>query len=115
MYSKVKTRSSIKSLITPKTKSHAALEVLTKKGWLVVDTNSPWVAIDVHNNPLSIKKIQQSVDNSVYIEWKKPPLDDIYIKSFVAVYGLYSRHGKFYPPYNFIPDINYGEFIQNAF
>ena len=115
MYSTDKTYSSIKSLITPKIKSHAASEVLTKKGWLVVDTNYPWVAIDVNNNPLSIKKIQQSVDNSVYIDWKKPPRDEIYIKSFVAVYGLYSRHGRLYPPYNLIPDINYGEFIQNAF
>ena len=116
--------SSVKLLITPKTKSHAALEVLTKKGWLVIDTNTPWVAIDVHNNPLSIKKIQQSVDYSVYlisptmaIDWKTPPhpSNEIYIKSFVFVYGLYSRHGRFYPPYNLIPDINYGEFIQNAF
>ena len=115
VYSKEKTHSSIKSLITPDNLSHATSEVLTKKGWLVVDSNHPWVAIDVNNNPLSIKKIQQSVDNSVYIDWKKPPRDEIYIKSFVAVYGLYSRHGRFYPPYNLIPDINYGEFIQNAF
>ena len=88
MYSKEKTHSSIKSLITPQIRSHAASEVLTKKGWLVVDSNYPWVAIDVNNNPISIKKIQQSVDNSVYIDWKKPPLDDIYIKSFVSVHFL---------------------------
>ena len=74
--------------------------------------------------------------NSVDIDWKKSPLDvittdtqfthphlkgiqteqlTIYTNFFVAVYGLYSRHGRFYPPYNLIPDINYGEFIQNAF
>ena len=127
MYSTEKTNSSIKSLITPKIKSHAASEVLTKKGWLVIDSNFPWIALDVNNNPLSIKKIQQSVDNSVDIDWKKSPLDvvqqrfekgyelTIYTKPFVAVYGIYSRHGRFYPPYNLIPDINYGELIQNAF
>ena len=99
----------------------------TKKGWLVIDSNFPWIALDVNNNPLSIKNIQQSLDNSVDIDWKKSPLDVvggntskyvksiIYTKPFVAVYGLYSRHGRFYPPYNLIPDINYGEFIQNAF
>ena len=127
MYSKEKTNSSIKSLITPKVKSHAASEVLTKKGWMVIDSNFPWIALDVNNNPFSIKKIQQSLDNSVDIDWKKSPLSfatgdtsqseelTIYTKPFVVVYCLYSRHGRFYPPYNFIPDVNYGELIENAF
>ena len=66
------------------------------------------------NNPLSINKIQHDIENSFYINWKKPPSDEIYLHSFIYVYGLYSRHGRFYPPYNFIPDINYREFIQNA-
>jgi hypothetical protein len=98
----------------PRVRSHAAIEVLTKKGWLVVDPNEPWIAVDTANNPLSISKIQNDVDNSVYIDWRQLPSDNIYLDSFVYVFGLYSRHGRFYPPYNFIPDINYVELIQNV-
>ena len=132
MYSNKTSSSSISVLLTPRVRSHAAIEVLTKKGWLVVDPNIPWVAIDTLNNPLSISKIQHDVDNLVYINWKKPPEllnpdgkelfgielsvpDEIYINPFIYIHGLYSRHGKFYPPFNFIPDINYGELIQNVF
>ena len=49
------------------------------------------------------------------IIWKEKPPFNIYMKPFIYIYGLYSRHGKFYPPYNLVPDINYGEFIQNVF
>ena len=124
IYEKENTNSIIKSLITPQIESHALTEVLTKKGWLVVESNYPWLAIDSENNPIAIKKIKQSLDNSVDINWKTPlqtnDLGDIeqtipYAKPFVYIYGVYSRHGRFFPPYNFIPDINYGELIQNVF
>lgn len=115
IYTKNNTSSSIRPLITPNNRSHALTEVLTKKGWLVVDSNVPWIAIDSKNNPISIKKIQQSISDSVYIDWKEPPIDSVYSLSFSILYGVYSRHGRFYPPYNFIPDINYREFIQNVF
>jgi hypothetical protein len=115
-YEKENTNSSIKPFITPQNKSHALTEVLTKKGWLVVESNYPWLSIDSENNPISIKKLQQSLDNSVDINWKKPvKMDELIDKPFVFIYGVYSRHGRFFPPYNFIPDINYGEFIQNVF
>jgi hypothetical protein len=115
IYVKENTTSSIKPILTPNNRSHALTEVLTKRGWLVVDSNSPWLSIDSQNNPVSIKKIQQSINNSVTIEWKINPVDDVYSMSFVILYGVYSRHGRFYPPYNFIPDINYSEFIQNVY
>ena len=47
------------------------------------------------------------------IQWKAPPPTPLYTHPFVYVIGLYSRHGMFYPPYNYIPDINYLEFFQN--
>jgi len=103
-------------LITPGISSHAVTEVLTSRGWLVVDSNRPWVSIDIEGNPVSIEKISEDADDVSYSEELK---DDypflIYKDPFVYVYGLYSRHGKFYPPYNFIPDINYREFWQNFF
>lgn len=114
IYSKEKTDSAIKSLITPGVSSHAVTEVLTKSGWLIVDSNAPWVSTDKNNRPLSINSIQLHIENSAHIKWGKEPPTSIYVKPFVFVFGLYSRHGEFYPPYNFIPDINYGEFVQNA-
>lgn len=113
LYSKEKTGSAIKSLIAPGVSSHAVTEVLMKNGWLVVDSNAPWVSIDTNSQPMSIIDIQLSIENSTPIQWSKEPPTSIYEKPFTFVYGLYSRHGKFYPPYNFIPDLHYGEFVQN--
>lgn len=113
IYSTDETASAIKSLITPGVSSHAVTEVLTKNGWLVVDSNDPWVSIDINCAPISINDIHLSIENSVSIKWLEAPPTSIYKKPFIIVYGLYSRHGRFYPPYNFIPDIHWGEFVQN--
>tara|TARA_B110000008_G_C16862870_1_gene521512 strand:- start:318 stop:1034 length:717 start_codon:yes stop_codon:yes gene_type:complete len=115
IYSTTETNSSIKSLLTPQTYSHALTEVLTKKGWMIVGSNYPWLGLDNENNPISIKQLKESIDNSSDIQWMQPPGEKIFEKPFVYVYGLYSRHGRFYPPYNFIPDINYHEFFQNLY
>ena len=40
-------------------------------------------------------------------------LPEIYSAPFTWVYGFYSRHGRFYPPYNAVPDVNWGELAQN--
>jgi hypothetical protein len=114
IYSTAKTGSAIKSLVTPGVASHAVTEVLTKKGWLIVDSNAPWVSTDKDNKPLSIKDIQLGIDTDIPMRWYKEPAESIYIEPFTFVYGLYSRHGMFYPPYNFIPDIHYGELVQNV-
>jgi len=115
IFSKEDTGSSLKSFITPGISSHAVTEVLTKNGWLVVDSNAPWISTDINNQPSSIDDIQKSTESHTPIKWDHEPPTDIYVKPFFFVFGLYSRHGYFYPPYNFIPDINYSEFIQNAF
>ena len=113
MLSKEKTGSAIKAILTDG-RSHAVTEVLTKKGWLVVDGNAQWVSTDAEGRPISIEKIQCGVELSVPIQWGLEPPSFIYAKPFSFVYGLYSRHGYFYPPYNVIPDVNYGELLQNV-
>jgi hypothetical protein len=113
LYDITQTGSKIKALTTPGTFSHAVTEVLTKHGWLVVDSNTPWVSADQNQQPVSIKYMQSSIEDSTSIAWGIEPTASIYAGPFIFIYGLYSRHGKFYPPYNFIPDIQYGEFIQN--
>ena len=113
MYSTTKTHSAFKSLMTPGVLSHAVTEVLTKRGWLVVDSNNRWLSLDRHGNPLSIAKIKWSIEGPDEILWHRNPPNIIYREPFTFIYGLYSRHGKFYPPYNFIPDVNYEELLQN--
>ncbi len=104
---------SLKSIVTPGIPSHAVTEVLTKKGWLVVDSNAPWVSLDKDLHPISIDSIKEMIKKSSLIDWAVEPPTDMYLNPFVFVYGLYSRHGKFYPPYSPVPDIHYAEFLQN--
>jgi len=112
IYSTKKTGSILKSLITPGIDSHALSEVKTSKGWLVVDSNAEWVALDNKNQPISISEIIKNKKNV-----NQRLLNDfpsfIYNENFFVIYGLYSRHGMYYPPYNIIPDINYSEFVYN--
>jgi hypothetical protein len=114
MLSKEHTGSWIKAVITTGVSSHAVTEVLTSKGWLIVDSNAQWVSTDSEGRPVSIEKIRYAVEYSVPIRWGAEPPSTIYRKPFTFIYGLYSRHGYFYPPYNGIPDVNYGELLQNV-
>jgi len=113
MYSTTETGSAIRALLVPGGDSHAITEVLTSKGWLIVDSNAPWLSIDSNNRPVSSKQLQSQIRSSSPMSWRTPPPTKIYSRPFIVVYGLYSRHGGFYPPYNFIPDINYPEFAEN--
>lgn len=112
--STVNTRSTIEAMMNVGASSHAVTEVLTKNGWLIVDSNAQWVSTDTEGHPISIEKIQYSVEHSVPIQWGLKPPSPIYVEPFTFVYGMYSRHGYFYPPYNSIPDVNYGELLQNV-
>jgi hypothetical protein len=113
LYSKRENASAVSALLTPGIRSHAVTEVLTSEGWLVVDSNAPWVSVDQDNQPVPILEIQSSIEKSSPVPWPKDPPSAIYSEPFLFVYGLYARHGKFYPPYNVVPDINYGELLQN--
>lgn len=83
--------------------SHAVSEVRTKKGWLMVDSNTLWVSLDATNRPVSLPQFQERNDE---VSWSEPiiqPNRQVYSQPFILVYGLYSRHGLFYGP--FIPGI----------
>jgi arylamine N-acetyltransferase len=114
MLTKLETGSAIKAIMTVGATSHAVTEVLTKNGWLVVDSNARWVSTDAEGRPISIEQLQSSVEHSVPIRWGQEPPFIVYAKRFAFIYGLYSRHGYFYPPYNVVPDVNYGELLQNV-
>lgn len=112
-----KNDSKLKTLLTPGIESHAATEVLTQKGWVVLGTYEKWISIDKNNKVHSSENIRLDVNKN--IKWKYPMGESSkYYYAFkenkmIIIYGLYSRHGKFYPPYNFVPDIEYREFLYN--
>ena len=79
----------------------------------MIDSNDPWISLDKNKQPLSIEAIQLAANHHRSISWDTIPPTSIYLEPFAIFYGLYSRHGRFYPPYNAIPDVNYAELIQN--
>lgn len=98
-------------LLTHNLRSHAALEIKTQQGWMIVDPNTEWVGIDQERAPVDCRKIQEQE-----VHWLNPPSKELapfYQDSATAVYGLYSRHGQFFPPYNPIPDIHWPTFFVN--
>ncbi|MGB1077367.1 MAG: transglutaminase domain-containing protein [Bdellovibrionales bacterium] len=96
-------------------RSHALVEVKTSKGWLIVDTNDRWISLDAENNPVSAETWQNVKDKERF-SWTNKNRGEIYWLlrgDFMIFYGLYSRHGLFYPPYTpYIPDINLQTMIK---
>lgn len=99
-------RSALSVLTSANADSHSITEVRTSRGWLVVDSNDRWISLTRDGRPVPIESIPDFLS-----EWDS--INRIYTKRFTYVYGLYSRHGRFYPPMNPIPDVNWREFMQN--
>jgi len=114
IYSTAETQSAFKSLLTPQVSSHAVTEVLTSRGWLVVDSNERWISLDYGFQPVSIVELSEMGKAGMMERLVAQPEIPIYAGDFTFVYGLYSRHGMFYPPYDRVPDINIPEFAQNV-
>ena len=115
IYSLKKAKNAIDALITVRTSSHAITEVRTQNGWMAVDPDIPWIGLTDHLEVISVRKLQKEAGKKIYT-WNalaQRDLNDIFESDFVYVTGLYSRHGRFYPPYNRIPDINYPQFLSN--
>lgn len=112
MYSTVETGSAWGALTTPDTISHAITEVRTSRGWMVVDSKTRWAGLTADGRPLDLAAVRDNPKR----KWNakvKSGLPEIYGAPFTFVYGLYSRHGRFYPPYDPVPDVNWVEFAQN--
>lgn len=97
--------------------SHAISEVLTKKGWLMVDSNDLWISLDSNQKPVSMPQMQALYRHGEKIQWEASVLphdEAFYNKRCIALYGLYSRHGCFYPPYvKGIPDFRVRDLFYN--
>lgn len=112
MYSTQETGSALRSLATPDTLSHSLTEVETSRGWMIVDSKTHWAGLTADGKPVDLELVRKNPRR----KWSpavKSPLPEIYRGPFTWLYGLYSRHGRFYPPYNPIPDVNWREMAQN--
>ena len=97
--------------------SHAISEILTKKGWMLVDSNAPWLGLDSEHNPVSACQMAAASDVNRPVKWFLPEekaYDGFYKTPCIYVYGLYSRHGRFYPPYTpYVPDYRLRGLLYN--
>jgi len=80
------------SFLSADVMSHAVTEVLTQKSWMVIDSNTNWVALASNRTPVSIRKIHAYAKNTARIQWDRTPPNDIYNEPFTYLYGLHSRH-----------------------
>lgn len=93
------------SLLKPGIKSHAFSEVHTDRGWVVVDSFDLFIGMDRSGNIYDAKQMP-SAHKDETIQWAYD-VPKNFKRDYTAVYGLYSRHGKFYPPYVPVPDVDW--------
>lgn len=101
----------VKALLTPQVPSHAVSEVLTAKGWMLVDSTARWIGLDTQRNPVSLEHVRETKS---WAPESSAPIHAIFTASFVGIRGLYSRHGYFYAPFTRVPDFNVGQLLSNV-
>jgi len=85
--------------------SHAVTEVMTSKGWLFVDSISPWIAVTKDGEPVGADDVWKRLD-----AFEKPPA---YLRDpWWAIRGMYSRKGQFYKPYMMFPQFSWPDFLD---
>lgn len=96
--------------------SHAFSEVLTKKGWMIVGSLTLFVGLDKDRNPIKTSELRHLLKSGkAEEELITTPSHDYFQGNFSYVYGLYSRHGQFFPPFVPIPDIDWSQIFYNFY
>jgi len=108
VYSTATTGTAFRALLTPQVPSHALSEALTTRGWMVIDSNVPWIGLTKDGDVVGVK------DLGSHYEWASGQPLEIFETDFTYVYGLYSRHGEFYEPYTPVPDFDVKQLIYNV-
>ena len=94
-------------LLVPGISSHATTEVLTKKGWMGVDSNEPFILLTNNDEVLTYKNFKPSInDLTSNVEPK-----EFYEKDVFVIYGLFSRHGMFHGLNLPSPEFNFRELL----
>jgi hypothetical protein len=104
-----------KTIATSQGLSHANTEVKTAKGWMLVEPTINKIWLDALGMPLSAKAVEEQVaDGSLRLdESELALLYPLYKNPYFVVYGLYSRHGHCYKPFNRVLALHWGEFMAN--
>jgi hypothetical protein len=94
------------------TPSHSTSEVRTERGWMVVDSNSTALGLRTDGTPLDAPALAASLRDA------DPLLEpheyrDYFEGEYRSIYGLYSRHGGFYPPFVRVPDVDWAQLAHN--
>jgi hypothetical protein len=76
---------------------------------MLVDSNSTWLGLTKRGSPVDLRELDEMDRTRLAAPAPNPVLGG----HFTWVYGLYSRHGRFYPPYDPIPDVNFNELMEN--
>lgn len=120
LYTKIPNQNFIHTMLTRGSEgalSHAVVEVKTSRGWMVVDTRERWISLDHTSLPHSLYAMQNYADKKIWPTWSSLSLEKpypLFNEKFHIIYGLYSRHGRFYPPYTpYIPDLDLRQFTLN--
>ncbi len=91
--------------------SHAISEVRTRRGFMVVDSNRPWIARTPDGAPLDARALRDALRSGAALE--APEIGDYFGGDYAVFYGLYSRHGGFYPPFVPVPDVDVAQLGHN--
>ena len=91
--------------------SHAVSEVKTSKGWMFLDSLSSFKGLINNLQPVTLYKVRTLIYS------KNVPTEILsshnYSSKFIFLYGVYSRNGKLYAPYNWVPDYQFNEVRYN--
>lgn len=87
--------------------SHAVTEVKTSRGWLLVDSNTPWISLDNQSFPVAAADVHEKRSH-----FQAPP--EYTQTPFWAIRGMYSRRGQFFRPYFLFPELNWPDFLRWA-
>jgi hypothetical protein len=97
------------AFLTPKTQSHAVTEVKTEHGWLVIDSNRRWIGLTSDGQPVALEALQDKSAEQTWDTRLQEDMSPILAGPYTYLFGLYSRHGRFYPPYTPVPDVDWGQ------
>lgn len=84
--------------------SHAVTEVKTSKGWMFVDSNTPWVAVTRQGEPVNATEVWRR-----FGEFENAP--EYLNHPWWAIRGMYSRKGHLYEPHVPFPEFNWPDFL----
>lgn len=107
-------RNGLMAILTPGNTSHALTEVRTGKGWMAVDPVYRWIGLTKAGQVLDVAALRNlDVESETWAEGITAKPHPIFRGPFVMVRGLYSRHGRFFPPYTPVPDVNWQQLLTN--